>query len=224
MNIDSILFDLDGTLWDAVDEIIHTWNIIIGRYPGLRAPITRAEQERVMGLQMDEIADRLFPSERPERRMELMDECIREENQYLAEHGGTLYPNVEETLKLLHQKYRLFIVSNCQSGYIEAFLTAHKLADYFTGYLCYGDTKLSKGENNQILIKRYGLTQPIYVGDTAGDLRSARFSGIPFVYATYGFGAVDQFDACIQSFEELQQPDFFKNMQILQKDKGDKNA
>ena len=54
-----------------------------------------------------------------------MDEMCSYENEYLSIHGGTLYPGLEDTLKELKKNYRLFIVSNCQSGYIEAFLHAH---------------------------------------------------------------------------------------------------
>lgn len=205
MKIDSILFDLDGTLWDAVDKIVATWNLVLARHPGLRAPITREEQETFMGLQMDEIAHRVFPKEPPARQLALMEECVTEENQYLYEHGGTLYPGVAETLEKLHKKYPLYIVSNCQSGYIEAFLHAHKLERHFDGFICYGDTKLSKGENNRLLIQRYGLQAPVYVGDTAGDQKSALDAGIPFVYAAYGFGQVGEYDAKIESFPALQQ-------------------
>lgn len=205
MKIDSILFDLDGTLWDAVDAIVATWNTVLVRHPGLRPPITRGEQESVMGLQMDEIANRLFPKEPPARQMALMEECVTEENNYLYQHGGILYPGVVETLEQLHKTYPLYIVSNCQSGYIEVFLHAHRLETYFDGFICYGDTKRSKGENNQLLIQRYGLQQPIYVGDTASDRKSARDAGIPFVYAAYGFGQVAEYDAKIESFEDLRQ-------------------
>lgn len=205
MPFDSILFDLDGTLWDSVDEIIATWNTVIARHPGLRAPITRAEQESVMGLQMDEIANRLFSAELPGRRMELMKECIVEENQYLTEHGGTLYPDVPTTLEYLHQRYELYIVSNCQCGYIEAFLKAHKLGEYFDGYLCFGETNKSKGDNIKQIIVQHHLKRPIYVGDTVGDQRSAQDAGIPFVYAAYGFGHVDDYDKKVESFQELQQ-------------------
>lgn len=204
MKIDSILFDLDGTLWDAVDAIVATWNTVLARHPGLREPITRGEQEAVMGLQMDEIASRLFPNEPPARQMALMEECVIEENKYLYAHGGTLYPGVVETLEQLHQKYPLYIVSNCQSGYIETFLHAHNLEPHFDGFICYGDTKLSKGENNRLLIQRYDLKHPIYVGDTAGDQKSAKDAEIPFVYAAYGFGHPDIYDAKISSFAELQ--------------------
>ncbi len=203
MNIDSILFDLDGTLWDSVDAIVRTWNTVIARYPGLRDPITRKEQETVMGLQMDHIANRLFPNEPPHRRMELMAECVEEENQYLAEHGGILYPGVQKTLELLQKCFRLFIVSNCQIGYIEAFLTAHHLRGCFEGYLCYGATQKRKGENILQVIREYDLKTPVYVGDTKGDQNSAQLAGIPFVYAAYGFGQVEQYAARIQSFEDL---------------------
>lgn len=203
MPFDSILFDLDGTLWDSVDEIVTTWNTVIERYPGLRAPITRAEQESVMGLQMDEIANKLFSNEPPDRQMALMEECVQEENRYLEEYGGTLYPDVAATLEYLHQKYKLFIVSNCQCGYIEAFLKAHKLADHFDGFLCYGETKKSKGENIKQVVTQFDLKCPVYVGDTIGDQKSAQKAGIPFVYAAYGFGRADDYDTKVESFSEL---------------------
>ena len=147
MQYDSILFDLDGTLWDSVDEIVSIWNAVIARYPGLRPPITRQEQESVMGLQMDEISRRLFPKEAPERQASLLEECIQAENRYLYDHGATLYPAVPEVLRQLKRRYRLYIVSNCQSGYIEAFLHAHGLEDTFDGFLCFGDTGRGKAEN-----------------------------------------------------------------------------
>ena len=31
-NIDSIIFDLDGTLWDATKEIANSWSSILSKY------------------------------------------------------------------------------------------------------------------------------------------------------------------------------------------------
>ena len=56
--------------------------------------------------------------------------------------------------------YKLFIVSNCQDGYIECFFKAHKLDKYFTDYECPGRTGLSKGENNKLIIERNNLKNP----------------------------------------------------------------
>ncbi len=203
MQIDSIIFDLDGTLWDSVDEVVLTWNRVLARYPGLRAPINRVEQESLMGLQMDEIARRLFPAEPSERQTELMEECVHEENRYLYQHGGRLYPDVECTLAELHAHYLLYIVSNCQSGYIESFLHAHRLSGYFDGFLCFGDTGLSKGENIKKIIDDRHLTRPVYIGDTMGDQKSADFAGIPFIYASYGFGKSDHYTGILQRFSDL---------------------
>ncbi len=43
----------------------------------------------------------------------------------------------------------------------------------------------------------------MYVGDTQGDRNAARLAGIPFVYASYGFGNVEDYDYKIDRFPEL---------------------
>ncbi|GAA0337501.1 hypothetical protein GCM10008967_29700 [Bacillus carboniphilus] len=47
------------------------------------------------------------------------------------------------------------------------------------------------------------MKSPVYVGDTIGDQKAANFAEIPFVYAEYGFGEVDQYDYSIKSLEDL---------------------
>ena len=42
-----------------------------------------------------------------------------------------------------------------------------------------------------------------YVGDIQGDCDSARYAGIKFIHAAYGFGKVDDKDASIQKFADL---------------------
>lgn len=134
--------------------------------------------------------------------MSLMDECCVCENEYLAEHGGILYDGVEEVIEELSKTYPLFIVSNCQEGYIEAFLKAHHLEKYFTDTECWGRTRAAKGISNQMLIKRNNLKNPVYVGDTQGDKQSATDAGIPFIFAAYGFGQTDDWTYRINSFRQ----------------------
>ena len=200
---DGILFDLDGTLWDSVDGILKTWNQVIARHNWFRPAITRQEQESVMGMQMDEIAKKLFPGYPFSQQMAYMDECMELENAYLRVHGGILYPDVEETLKALSGRHKLCIVSNCQKGYIEAFLEAHHLEPYFCDHLSFGDTGRSKGENNREIIARNSFQHPVYVGDT--HRKSALDAGIPFVFAAYGFGTVTEYAAKVETFAELKE-------------------
>lgn len=200
--MDSIIFDLDGTLWDSTEQVLSVWNQVIKEYGDINE-ITKEQLEGCMGLQLKEIGQKLFPNLDKEKQLRILNECHEIECPYLAEHGAVLYEGVEETLKELSSKYRLFIVSNCQNGYIEAFFQFHQLEKYFDDFEHPGRTGLSKGENIKLIMERNHLLNPIYVGDTEGDLKGARYAGIPFVYANYGFGHVTEYDKVIYRFSDL---------------------
>jgi phosphoglycolate phosphatase len=203
--MDSIIFDLDGTLWDSSENVLIFWNDVLKNKTDVRRLLVLEDLHGIMGLQMKEIGERFFPYLAEERREELLNECSEIECQLLSEKGGVLYDKVEETLRALSEKYKLFIVSNCQKGYIEAFFHYHQLGKYFNDYENPGRTGLSKGENIKLVMERNQLQNPVYVGDTAGDQKGAEVAGIPFVYASYGFGEVSHFDFSIQRFEDLLQ-------------------
>ena len=203
MRYEGIIFDLDGTLWDSTKEICCTWKQVLSQYPEIKTDITLENLYSCMGLQMEEIAARLFPNLDKKMQLKLLQECCELENIYLAEHGGTLYPQLEATIAKLAENHKLFIVSNCQDGYIQSFFTAHNLKKYFVDFESAGKTGLSKGENNKLIIERNQLESAIYVGDTLGDSNSAIDANIPFIYARYGFGNLDKFDYVIDNFSEL---------------------
>ena len=205
MKPDSLIFDLDGTLWDSTEGILATWALILKDRPEIHKVVTREDMESNFGRPIYEIGARLFPDQSEEVVRSLMDECNRRENDYLAEHGALLYPHLEETLKTLSEHIPLFIVSNCQIGYIESFFKSHHTDVYFKDHESMGATGLSKGENIRLVMERNGLKHPAYMGDTQGDADAAAFAGIPFIYARYGFGQVDHFDLAVDHFEELLQ-------------------
>lgn len=201
--IDSIIFDLDGTLWDARENVCRSWNVMLAqRWPEL-GQLTTEQFSAQMGKLMPDIGRALFPQLTPEESNEVVDICGEYENEYVAEHGGVLYEELENTLAALSKKYRLFVVSNCQSGYIEAFFAAHKLGKYFTDIECYGNTMLTKAENIRLVVERHGLSSPVYVGDTALDAKSAAEAGLPFIWAAYGYGQVDSCVGKIDSPAQL---------------------
>lgn len=203
MKVDSLIFDLDGTLWDSSDGIVATWALVLENYPEIHKKVTAEELASNFGLPLDQIARNMFPDQTEELRTRLMAECCEKENDYLAEHGGTLYPKLKEALFELSSKIPLFIVSNCQDGYIQSFYSGHDTEKYFKDCECIGVTGKSKGENIRLVIERNGLKAPAYVGDTQGDADAAAQAGIPFIYASYGFGQVKEYDAEILSFEDI---------------------
>jgi len=203
MNIDSIIFDLDGTLWDSSDVVLKSWNMGLSEYKELNKQITKEELQGVMGMQIPQIGATFFPDIDIEVQTEIMEKCCTIECDLIRKEGGNLYRNLEETLKILSEKYKLIIVSNCQSGYIEAFLDYHCLEKYFIDIECAGNTGLSKGENIKKVMKKNMIEKAIYVGDTQGDCNASKLAEIPFVFASYGFGKVDSYDYIIEEIADI---------------------
>lgn len=201
--MDSIIFDLDGTLWDPTEVVVKAWNNVLYKHEEINREITKEELAAVMGLQVKEIGKKLFPELKEDLQQDILNKCCEVECEYLGRQGGRLYDRVEEVLESLSHKYKLFIVSNCQDGYIETFYHYHKLDKYFSDFENPGRTGLSKGENIKLIMKRNNLLKPVYIGDTEGDYQASAFAGIPFIYAEYGFGKVNRFDSIIKSFDEL---------------------
>ena len=202
--MDSIIFDLDGTMWDSRKEVCIAWNEVLKDFDTAKKEVTIEDMTFTMGMLLIDIGRHLFPELDDETLKKLIDACCHRENEYLTKNGAKLFDKLEYALEKLSEKYKLFIVSNCNDGYIESFLEAHKLGKYFTDTECPGRSGLNKAGNNKLIIKRNNLQSPVYVGDTQGDCNSAKEAGIPFVYARYGFGKdVKGYDYVIDKFEEL---------------------
>ncbi len=203
MDKKGIIFDMDGTLWDSAEGVAKSWTRIVNREYDKDRVITVEDIHGVMGKTMDKIAEALFPELSEEPRLELLAKCCDDENAYLREHGGVLYPELEETLAKLQKKYHLYIVSNCQSGYIEAFLEHYGFGHYFEDIECFGNNGLQKGENIRRLAERNALTKAVYVGDIQGDYDATMEAGLTFIHAAYGFGTIAQEVPRISCFKEL---------------------
>ncbi len=187
-----IILDVDGTLWDAVEVITDSWNEALRQFPDVKGQITCDQMRQCLGKTMFEIADALFPDLPVSRRREVLGTAMEYEVEYLWNHPGEVYPGVAQTLKHLSEEgWHLYIVSNCQKGYIEDFLHALDEDGLIEDHLCFEDTLEDKGVNIRLCAERNALSRAYYVGDTEGDLTAAKKAGIDFIYARYGFGKVD---------------------------------
>ena len=202
--MDSIIFDVDGTIWDSTQSVADSWNKAIPEHSDLDLTLDPVSLSRVFGKTMTEIADALFPALDTEARMKLLDACYAEENRYLEDHPGLLYDGVAGTIRNLSLRYPLYIVSNCQCGYIEVMLKTSGLAPYIKDHLCFGETLRPKGATIRMLMEKNSLKSPVYVGDTQGDADACKTAGIPFIFAEYGFGDVPDAATRIQRFSDLE--------------------
>jgi phosphoglycolate phosphatase len=204
---DGVIFDLDGTLWDTRAVCARAWNQVVGRN-GLDLPeITAETLSGIMGLEPQEIAERIFPGLPPDVRNPLIQSCYDAE---VVDLGATppaeiLYPGVREGIGALSGRFRLCVVSNCQTGYLEGFLKHSGVGRLIADAECIGRTGKSKDHNVRLVVQRQGLMTPVYVGDTERDEVAARDAGVKFIHASYGFGTASNGSLAVTSFDELVQ-------------------
>lgn len=178
---------MDGTLWDAVDSYCAIWNKTIDECcPGAVAYVEYSKLSTLMGCHLEYIFEQIVGDAYP---MEAFMERLTEVEQRIMKNlGGKLYPLVRETIARLAETHKLFMVSNCTADGLPDFFTITGLKPYFVEGVSYGENGQEKHVNIQMLVDKYSLENPLYVGDTKSDCLSAHRAGVDFAWATYGFG------------------------------------
>ena len=187
--MESLIFDIDGTLWDSRALVAEGYNIQLRKEGYAHLCVTAEDLRPLFGKVMTEIADVILSEIPTPERYALMERCMETENRYLAENECRIgYEGVKETLEELAKSYRLFIVSNAQCGYPELCMEKLAIGHLMEGHLCFGDTGTEKGETILQLMRRHHITSAAYIGDTQGDYEATLVADIPFIWAAYGFG------------------------------------
>lgn len=188
MKYSSIIFDIDGTLWDSTSVCAESWNLAVEKL-GLAPRSFVAEDIRsIMGMQHRQIYEKMFPDVSSEQRLAIARECYAQEIDLIRRKGATLYPGVAEGIAKLAKNFPLYLVSNCLVEYLETFLDWTGFRSYFKDQICHGTTGEGKAHNLGLLVERNGLRSTVYVGDTASDQEAATKAGIEYLHAEYGFG------------------------------------
>lgn len=199
-----IIFDVDGTLWDACAVIADSWNDYLKKYvTDMELSVTEEDVRKVMGMTMKDIADTCFPMIEETRREKIANEIFQYEVDYMKEYSGNIYPDTVEIMRELAKEYHIYICSNCQLGYIDDFIKHAGVADIVEDFVCYGDTEKTKDYNIRLVVERNQLDAAVYVGDTQGDYNSTCKAGLPFIFAGYGLGEVNEEVTTISCMKEL---------------------
>ena len=89
--VDSIIFDMDGTLWDAVPSYCAVWNMTIEQMHLARGPVQYAELVALMGKPLAEIFDALIGPTDEALRSEFLRRLFANEDELMPRLGGKLY-------------------------------------------------------------------------------------------------------------------------------------
>lgn len=200
---DGIIFDIDGTIWNTTGVVERAWNRALDECNLSYAHVTAKTLQGLFGLPMMEIIDAILPNETPKKKLEFKPLCYRYEEEYLRVESGVLYDGMKETVKKLSKIHPLFIVSNCQGGYIELMLEKTGMENYFKDFTCPQYTDRLKADNIRIICERNGIKNPVYVGDTQMDADACRQAGVPIIYASYGFGKIENPDYTIKKISDI---------------------
>ena len=202
-HFDSIIFDLDGTLWDTSETCAKAWNNALLELGITDRQITADGIRSVTGMPFDVCVKTLFSDLDTALVGELEDRIDTLERLHLTAAGGLIYDGVLEGIKRLAEHYELSIISNCQSWYLQLFLERSGLRAYFAESTCHGDSRIAKSEMIADLCRTRALSNPIYIGDTMGDQIDSLKAGVSFGHARYGFGTSDSSTAAFINFPEL---------------------
>lgn len=196
---DSIIFDMDGTLWDAVDMYVASWNEGY-QLENIDKTISRKDIDFMMGWEKGKVLDHMLPEYAVDTQEKVYQTINKRRAELVTKMGGTLYPGVKEGLNELSKKYPLFIVSNCPENLIVQFMEWAHISHLITDEMAFGVNSMPKHHNIKLLIEKYHLQHPIYVGDTHTDSIESRKAGVPFVFIEGGFGNTTEYDLKFDNF------------------------
>jgi phosphoglycolate phosphatase len=199
---DSIIFDMDGTLWDALETYVLSWNKGLETM-NVPERTSAAEISEMMGWDSRRVLNRILPNYSREQQDEIYGTINRYRAEMIASTGGKLYDGVREGLTELSRKYKLFILSNCPKGMIRLFIEWAKINHLIVDEMAYGVNEMPKHHNIRLLSEKHTLQNPVYVGDTDGDRIESEKAGVPFVFVSFGFGKAERYDLKFDTFGEL---------------------
>ena len=179
-----ILFDLDGTLLDTLEDLLDATNYALNAfgYP----PRTLTELRRFVGNGAENQIRLSLPEGSSAEEIRKVLAVYKPYYTAHCQNKTRPYSGIMEALAILDKKYPLAIVSNKPDSAVKALC-----ADYFPGIYALGETADCPRKPAPDMVFRameaIGADRCIYVGDSEVDVITARNAGVPCLSVLWGF-------------------------------------
>lgn len=179
-----ILFDLDGTLLDTLEDLLDATNYALTScgYP----PRTLAQLRRFVGNGAANQIRLALPEGASQAQIDHVLAVYKPYYTAHCQHKTQPYPGIPQVLAQLGQRYPIAIVSNKPDGAVKALCR-----QYFPGIFALGETPDCPRKPAPDMVHRamdaIGVQQAIYVGDSEVDVDTAKNAGLPCLSILWGF-------------------------------------
>jgi phosphoglycolate phosphatase len=190
MTIRAVLFDLDGTLVDSLEDLTDAVNHMLAGF-GM-TPLISTEVRGMVGKGARNLVQRALGTSSPEE----IDKGLKLFMEFNCAHiadKSRLYSGVRELLEALAAHgIRMAVISNKQEALSRLILEVLGISRYFDS-VCGGDTFAEMKPSPlplQIVIERLGVLpmEAAMVGDSINDIQAGQQAGIMTIGCTWGYG------------------------------------
>ena len=186
---DTIIFDLDGTLLDTLEDLHDAVNYALGQMGMPQRTLDEVRQ--FVGNGVAKLIQRAVPAGTgPEQTAQAL-AIFKDYYELHKEDKTAPYAGVVEVLSTLHQRgYKLAVVSNKFDQAVKGLMPR-----YFPGLIHaaagededHGVPKKPDPTMVHRVMEELGAEKAVYVGDSEVDMETARNSGLPCISVTWGF-------------------------------------
>ncbi|HRP95369.1 MAG TPA: phosphoglycolate phosphatase [Rhodocyclaceae bacterium] len=188
--VDAVLFDLDGTLVDTIDDLADAANAMLAE---LGRPLrARDEIHSFVGKGIANLVARCLGGDVADDVLAPALACFRRHYTVLNGRRSAVYPGVIEALDAMRaMALRLACVTNKPAAFTGPLLERVGLAPYFAAVVS-GDTLPVKKPDPAMLAHACALlavptARALMIGDSANDALAARAAGVPVLLVTWGY-------------------------------------
>jgi phosphoglycolate phosphatase len=205
--IKHIIFDLDGTLVDSLDDLTDATNAMLTRFG--RGELTRREVRLLVGQGAKRLVERAMPDAAADEVEEGVQLFLAYNDLHIADRTR-LYPGVRETLSILGEERLLSIISNKYEAHCRKLLAVLGVAGHFGAVLGADSLPFRKPSPEPVLklLADCAVTaaETVMVGDSSNDIIAGQGAGVLTIACTYGYGDISELndaDYRIDRFAEL---------------------